>query len=121
MSKWIDEDQKKFKDIDLDDEYVEMLSPYISDRRVLNNIYNEFITYKMTLQKMSNSNSEKLNLKDKKMMSLIIFKNLYPKDFADLQAEKGIVKQAFQAKKEFVDRKRIRREEKEYIRKYRTG
>lgn len=112
LSKRIKEDKEKFGDIDLDDEYVEMVSPYISDRRVLDNIYNEFITYKKTLQKTNSANSKKLNLKDKKMMSLIIFKNLYPKDFADLQAEKGIVKQAFQAKKEFVERKRKELEEK---------
>ena len=112
LSKRIKEDQEMFGDIDLDDEYVEMVSPYISDRRVLDNIYNEFITYKKTLQKVNNANSKKLNLKDKKMMSLIIFKNLYPKDFADLQAEKGIVKQAFQAKKEFVEKKRKELEEK---------
>ena len=112
LSKRVKEDFEMFGDIDLDDEYVEMVSPYISDRRVLDNIYNEFITYKKTLQKVSNANSKKLNLKDKKMMSLVIFKNLYPKDFADLQAEKGIVKQAFQAKKEFVERKRKELEEK---------
>ena len=35
----------------------------------------------------------------------MVFKNLYPKDFADLEAEKGIVKKAFNAKKVFVEEK----------------
>lgn len=68
-------------------EYIFDVAPYITDMRVLQNIYNEFILYKKTLQH--------LNLKDEEMMSLIIFKNIYPKDFSELQAENGIVKEAF--------------------------
>ena len=36
------------------------------------------------------------------MFSMITFKNLYPKEFAELQAERGIVKQTFQEKEKFV-------------------
>ena len=71
-------------------EYIFDVAPYITDMRVLHNIYNEFILYRRTLR-----NRQNLKLKDEEMMSLIIFKNLYPKDFADLQAETGIVKEAF--------------------------
>ncbi len=73
------------------------VSPYISDMRILLNIYNEFLVYKNTLR-----NGQGLMLSDEPMMALIIFKNLYPSDFADIQIERGIIKQAFIDKQEYL-------------------
>lgn len=81
--------------------YVLDISPFISDMRILQNIYNEFILYKTTLK-----TGQKLTLHDEQIMSLIVFKNLYPGEFAALQAEEGIVKQAFRDKLQFVEKKR---------------
>lgn len=58
----------------------------------------EFIIYKNTLQAEPN-----LELSDESMMALMVFKNLYPKEFAELQKEQGIVKQAFRDKVRFVN------------------
>lgn len=69
------------------------VSPYVPDMRILQNIYNEFVVYKKTLR-----TSQDLKLLDEPMMALIIFKNLYPSDFADIQMERGIIKQAFSDK-----------------------
>ena len=80
--------------------YVLDILPYISDMRILQNIYNEFVLYKATLK-----TRQKLTLHDEQIMSLIVFKNLYPGEFAALQAEEGIVKQAFRDKSEFVEKK----------------
>lgn len=66
------------------------VSPYISDMRILQNIYNEFIVYKKTLRI-----EQDLKLLDEPMMALIVFKNLYPRDFANIQMEQGVIKQAF--------------------------
>ena len=85
-------------DITLD--YILDVSPYISDMRVLQNIHNEFLLYKRTLR-----TGQGLELSDKMMLSLIIFKNLYPKDFADLQMEGGIIKQAFADKQNYISNK----------------
>ena len=85
-------------DITLD--YILDVSPYISDMRVLQNIHNEFLLYKRTLR-----TGQGLELSDKMMLSLIIFKNLYPKDFADLQMEGGIIKQAFTDKQNYIGKK----------------
>lgn len=74
------------------------ISPYISDMRVLQNIYNEFIIYKKTL-----TTSQELKLSDEQMMAIIIFKNLYPKDFSDIQNESGIIKKAFKEKEEYIN------------------
>lgn len=86
--------------LNISPEYVADISPYISDMRLLQNAHNEFIVYKYMLQ-----SGQSLALKDQAIMSLILFKNLYPRDFADLQRESGIVKKAFEDKIHFVDKK----------------
>jgi len=87
-------DKLKLKDgskgYDISLNYVFDVAPFIEDMRILQNICNEFIMYKKTLR-----DRQALNLKDEEMLSIIMFKNIYPKDFSDLQAEKGIVKEAF--------------------------
>lgn len=75
---------------DISQGFVLDVAPFISDMRVLQNIYNEFVVYKKTLQ-----TEQHLNLSDEQMMAIIMFKNLYPRDFADIQGEDGIIKKAF--------------------------
>lgn len=65
--------------------------------RILQNIYNEFVIYKKTLR-----TSQDLSLSDEQMLAMIVFKNLYPSDFADIQDEKGILKKAFEEKDNFI-------------------
>lgn len=81
--------------------------PYISDMRVLQNIYNEFVVYKNTL-----CTSQGLTLSDEQMMAMVTFKNLYPSDFADIQDEMGIIKKAFQDKFNFIAKKNCSIQEK---------
>lgn len=101
LQKEMDNNSKKIEyKYDIRPQYVTQVSPYIDDMRVLTNIYNEFVIYKNTL-----GVNQDLNLRDELMMSLIIFKNLYPKDFADLQMEDGIIKKAFDDKKNFITNK----------------
>ncbi|HHX59180.1 MAG TPA: hypothetical protein GX707_00320 [Epulopiscium sp.] len=82
---------------EISQDFVLDVSPYISDMRILQNIYNEFIVYKKTLRI-----EQGLKLLDEPMMALIIFKNLYPHDFADIQMEQGIIKQAFANKQKYL-------------------
>ncbi len=86
---------------DISQEFVLDVAPYISDMRILQNIYNEFIVYKKTL-----CISQGLELSDEQMFAMMIFKNLCPGDFADIQDEKGILKNAFKEKKKFIDDKK---------------
>lgn len=69
----------KSKNYDISDRYIWKISPFVQDMRVLTNICNEFLVYKRTLKTTK--------LKDEEMFSMITFKNLYPKEFAELQAE----------------------------------
>ena len=76
------------------------VAPYISDMRVLRNIYNEFVVYKKTLR-----TAQGLLLSDEQMLAMMVFKNLYPDDFADIQDETGIIKKAFLDKQAFLAKK----------------
>lgn len=82
---------------DISSSYITVISPFIEDMRVLTSICNEFVIYKNTLKGII--------LKDETMFSLMIFKNLYPTEFVELEQEKGIVTEAFSGKRTFIDNK----------------
>lgn len=79
-------------------DFVLDVSPYIADMRILRNIYNEFVVYKSILRA-----GQGVELKDEQMLAIIIYKNLCPSDFADIQNEKGLIKEAFEAKRKYID------------------
>lgn len=84
------------------DRFVTLIAPYIGDMRVLTSIINEFWIYIATIK-----GGQKLPLlKDENMLALMVFKNMYPKDFAKIEDEKGIIKQAFEDKKVFVKKQK---------------
>ncbi len=69
---------------------------YLDDMRLLLNITNEFVIYKKKLSSIS-----KVQLRDTKLLSLIIYKNKCPKDFSSLNFGKGEVASIFKRKAEF--------------------
>lgn len=75
--------------------FLQGLSLYIDDMRILKNIYNEFYIYYNRLNVTE--------LDADKMLSIIAYKNLFPRDFSDLQLNKGMVYNLFHRKKEFVE------------------
>lgn len=83
---------------DISGGFISLISPYIRDMRELACICNEFIIYRNTLK----SNQELDYLIDENMFSLIVFKNLYPKDFAELEEKNSIVRRAFTNKRNFI-------------------
>ena len=101
---------------EISDKYISLVSPYISDMRDLMSICNEFNVYKNTLK-----GKQQLNLIDENMLSLVIYKNLYPNDFAKLEEESSacLIRKAFKNKKDKIseqeklkeDNKRIAKEE----------
>lgn len=103
----VSKDRESGFNIELSDEYITLISPYISDMRVLNNTYNEFITYKKVL-----ITEQGLKLSDEIMFSIMVFKNAYPKEFAELQDERGIVKEAFESKRTKIRELKAEIEEK---------
>lgn len=101
LLKRLQESEKNGIQHNISSDFIFDVSPYISDMRVLQNIYNEFVIYKNLL-----SVHQALALQDEQMMAMIIFKNLYPKDFADIQNETGVIKKAFENKNRYIKVKR---------------
>ena len=78
-----------------DQGFLQSLSLYIDDMRILKNIYNEFVVYFHRL------NTTELDWN--KMMAMISYKNLFPRDFSDLQLARGFVYELFLQKPRFID------------------
>ena len=76
------------------DNFIRDISLYIDDMRVLKNIYNEFILYKNKLATV--------DLNQEKLFSFIIYKNLYPEDFAELHYDKGMIFDVFSNKRNLI-------------------
>ena len=75
--------------------FLQSLSLYVDDMRILKNIYNEFIVY-----------FNRLNITDldcDKMMAIIAYKNLFPRDFSDLQLARGFVFALFEQKPRLIE------------------
>lgn len=66
------------------------LSLFITDRRLIQNIFNEFQVYRYQL------NNEALQTD--MLLAMIVYKNIHPTDFTDLQSNKGMVYEFFQQK-----------------------
>lgn len=63
---------------------IAVLGMYIRGKRELTNIMNEYITYKRSLE-IENGESKK------KLLALLIYKNLFPKDYAEIYERKGFL------------------------------
>ena len=70
--------------------FVKEVSPYISDMRLLKNICNEYYTYK---EQVIDYTSEK------ELLGLIVFKNFFPKNFALMHKDDGIMWELLEAKR----------------------
>lgn len=95
-----DDIKNKSNIYDISGSFISLISPYISDMRDLTCICNEFNVFKNTLK-----GNQQLDLIDEHMFALMVFKNLQPKEFANLEDEKeeSIVRRAFSDKKKFIE------------------
>lgn len=78
-----------------DENFLQGLSLYIDDMRLLKNIYNEFVIY-----------YHRINTTDldcNKMLAIITYKNLFPRDFSELQLNQGMVFTLFDKKAVFAE------------------
>jgi KAP family P-loop domain len=77
-----------------DENFLQGLSLYIDDMRILKNIYNEFVIYYNRLNT--------IELDSNKMLAIITYKNLFPRDFSELQLNQGMVYTLFAKKDDFI-------------------
>lgn len=77
------------------EEFINDITIYIDDMRILINICNEFILY---LKKLGG-----IDLIHNSLLAMIVYKNIYPKDFAELQFNKGMLYEVFQKKQTVIN------------------
>ena len=75
--------------------FLQNLSLYVDDMRILKNIYNEFCIYYNCLNT--------IELDCNKMLAIVTYKNIFPRDFSDLQLNKGFVYALFAQKESFIN------------------
>ncbi|MCL2806758.1 MAG: hypothetical protein FWD27_01130 [Coriobacteriia bacterium] len=68
---------------DIDQEFLQGLSLYVDDMRILQNICNEFTVYRARLTTTEQDPN--------KMLAVIAYKNLFPRDFSELQLGRGFI------------------------------
>ena len=78
-----------------DESFLQGVSLYIDDMRLLKNIYNEFVIY------FNRLNTTELDCN--KMLAIIAYKNLFPRDFSDLQLNQGFIFTLFSKKESFIE------------------
>lgn len=88
LSKKIQETKMEDK---ISNQFISDIALYISDMRMLKNIYNEFMLY--------NSKLSTIDINLEKLFAIIVYKNIDPADFADLHDNKGKVFKVFENKK----------------------
>ncbi|TNJ63777.1 hypothetical protein FE784_23955 [Paenibacillus hemerocallicola] len=87
-----------------DEHFLQGLSLYIDDMRILKNIYNEYVIYHDRIQ------STELN--NDKLLAIITYKNIFPRDFSELQLGRGYVYNLFLNKDKFITKKLSQMENK---------
>lgn len=80
--------------------FLQDVSLYIDDMRILKNIYNEFLIY---YKRISTTEQD-----PNKLLSIIIYKNVFPRDFSELQLNQGFVHILFNKKEEFTQSEILR-------------
>lgn len=85
-----------------DNSFLLKLSLYIDDMRLLMNVVNEFIIY------FERINSLKLDIN--KFFAIIVYKNVFPNDFANFQLNRGFVFHLFNSKDNYISDKKFQLE-----------
>lgn len=80
----------------ISDDDLASIAFFIPDMRILTNIVNEFQQYREKLSKTG----QPLNMT--KLLAMIVYKNYYPKDFAELHRRKGKVYSCISLKNKFI-------------------
>lgn len=78
-----------------DEKFLQGLFLYIDDMRILKNICNEFQIYYNRLNS--------IELDCNKMLAIITYKNIFPRDFSELQVNQGMVFTIFNERDSFIN------------------
>lgn len=83
----------------LEPRFVREVSRYLDDMRLIGNIFNEYVIYSENL-----STDGEGVLDTNKLLAVLIYKNVMPKDFADLHRQDGVLAKILSRYEEFIAR-----------------
>lgn len=83
--------KQAFPDVQFRPNFLDEVTQFLGDMRLLFNVANEFIIYKKRLDAQESGSKDKLTLDDNKLLATIIYKNKYPDDFSKLNQRQGKV------------------------------
>lgn len=86
-------EKKRVNGYVISEDLIEDISLFIDDMRLLHNIINEYHVYHLKLNE---------NLRQDKLLSMIVYKNIYPDDFSKLSCNDGILFKIINSKKQLI-------------------
>lgn len=89
--------ERGFEDGEISDDDLSEIAFFIQDMRILTNIANEYSQYR---KKLYETSKKRLSLT--KLLAMIVYKNYFPRDFAQLHRREGKVYSCICKKPEFV-------------------
>ena len=84
----------KGESIKIDNDLIDDLSLFVDDMRLLYNIMNEFHVYATKINQQLDMN---------KLLAIIVYKNLFPKDFTDLSENRGELFETISSKNKYIE------------------
>lgn len=92
---------------ELNPQFLTEVSRYLSDLRLIQNIFNEYAVY------MGNLNfSEEMDLNANKLLAILIYKNLLPHDFELLHKQEGVLAEIIRSHDDFIQKETRRIQDK---------
>lgn len=89
--------ERGFEDGEISDDDLSEMAFFIQDMRILTNIANEYSQYR---KKLYETSQKRLSLT--KLLAMIVYKNYFPRDFAQLHRREGKVYSCISKKQEFI-------------------
>lgn len=97
IDKVLEQGKRLSLDDRLDRQFLREVSRYLNDLRLIQNIFNEYVIY------IANLETDGENVLDaNKLLAILIYKNVFPRDFENLHRGKGALAQILDRHGEFV-------------------
>jgi hypothetical protein len=97
IDKVLEQGKRLSIDTRLDKQFLRDVSRYLNDLRLIQNIFNEYAIYVANLE-----TDEESVLDANKLLAVLIYKNVFPRDFEDLHRGKGVLARILGRHEEFI-------------------
>jgi hypothetical protein len=103
IDKVLEQGQRIDLDARLNKQFVREVSRYLSDLRLIRNIFNEYVVYSTNL-----ATDQDGLLDPNKLLAVLIYKNVLPHDFAALHRQEGVLSQVLAGYQQYISKVEVR-------------